>query len=167
MFIGCTNFSSTDKTSKKVVCSTDSNSNKRDIDSTIWTRSKTFLPYSVDSNHNDKYDDYTVFPEFPGGELVLKRYIRQHINIPKEVRGRRIGITVIFRINSSGKATKVVSFGETYGCEDCKKSIKELISQLPLFEPGYYVNNKKHIKTPIAMNYDLDFEFFTDEEMTE
>lgn len=154
------------------VCCSSPNANKevKNIstyrDTVVPNDSEILKPnYDFETNLNslnsyDSTQEIIVLPEFPGGDDSLDAYIRNNIIIPKEIMGKGIIITVSLLISSKGKVIRISKFADTYGCEECKKSILELLKKFPPFTPGFVINKKNNTKESATMSIDVDFDFF-------
>lgn len=94
-----------------------------------------------------------VYPEFPGGEDAMFKYIHSRLNYPKlavenSIEGK---VVVEFVVNEKGEInnTKIVR-GLKYGCDD---EALRVINGMPLWKPG------KQNGKPVSVYYTLPIQF--------
>ena len=135
-------------------------------DSSSDTVAEIIKPRQTYTELPDKYyemkDSYTLQPRFPEGHAALYRYIRDHIRIPDEVRGKMFSIEVWVNISVKGK----MSVGTIHAdCKPCKQAIRDLVADFPLFKPALRVDNIHKTKREIPAVEIIDFHFYSNEEL--
>ncbi len=113
------------------------------------------------SNYNNDFDNtvYTVvdqMPEFPGGDIALKRFIAQNVEYPKEARENDIQGTVYLRfvVKKDGSIGKVeIERGVHKLLDDA--AIK-VVKSLPDFNPGKQGGRNKNVWFSIPVKFRLN-----------
>jgi protein TonB len=93
------------------------------------------------------------YPEFPGGEEALMRFLQNHIKYPdmarkQDVQGR---VVIRFIVDAEGKINEVKLFrGIGFGCDE---EALRVVKMMPAWKPGR--NDGK----PVSVYFDLPIHF--------
>lgn len=79
-----------------------------------------------------------VFPEYPGGEGAMMKYIANNLELPKddiyEYNGGKIHVR--FTINTQGKVVDIIILNSTHFSENVKEAIIDVFEKMPDWKPG-------------------------------
>ncbi|MBR5959334.1 MAG: M56 family metallopeptidase [Salinivirgaceae bacterium] len=97
-----------------------------------------------------------VKPEFPGGELEMRKYIANHIVYPEYAKKNRIEGTVIvsFDVDHKGNVSGVGIVKSVH--ESLDNAAIEVIKSMPKWSPALYHNTKVRTSFDIPINFKLD-----------
>ena len=97
-----------------------------------------------------------VKPEFPGGELEMRKYIANHIVYPEYAKKNRIEGTVIvsFDVDHEGNVSGVGIVKSVH--ESLDNAAIEVIKSMPKWSPALYHNTKVRTSFDIPINFKLD-----------
>ncbi len=97
-----------------------------------------------------------VKPEFPGGELEMRKYIANHIVYPEYAKKNRIEGTVIvsFDVDHEGNVSGVGIVKSVH--ESLDNAAIEVIKSMPKWSPALYHNTKVRTSFDIPINFQLN-----------
>jgi TonB family protein len=141
----------------------------RSVQNTNIQKKKTLGDSGVDFNiqkeikEEHKEEKKEVFlvveemPEFPGGPMVLMKYIQNNIQYPKKA--KEAGISgkcfLTFVVNYEGTIKDIHMLKGVPGCPECDEEAKKLILAMPKWKPG-----KKNGKAvDVVYNLPINFQF--------
>ena len=79
-----------------------------------------------------------VFPEYPGGEGAMMKYIANNLELPKDDYYKYDGgkIHVRFTINTHGKVVDIIILNSTHFSENVQEAIIDVFEKMPAWKPG-------------------------------
>lgn len=111
----------------------------------------------TDSVSNGKtYKEVEVMPEFPGGEMAMRNYIRNLITypIPAIERGEQGKVQVIFVVRRDGLVTNAsIEKGVSPAID---KEALRVVNSLPKWKPGYQDGKPVNVSYTVSINFSLD-----------
>jgi periplasmic protein TonB len=96
-----------------------------------------------------------IFPEFPGGEAALQRFISNHMNLDKliDLGVQRARVLVSFVIDPEGNVTDVVVLTKNgHGLEDEALSA---FNKMPKWKPGQHHAKNVYVKLLLPLHLEL------------
>ena len=87
--------------------------------------------------------EYDTQPEFPGGEIALRNFIKQHITYPKSAINDSIEgkVRFSFTIDDKGIADNVTFYTSIH--PEIETECKQMIKQMPHWKPGTLLTDSK------------------------
>ena len=106
---------------------------------------------SIIKQSDGLYCDINLEPQFPGGNVALKRYLSDHLKYPAECIPENFSgkCYVAFVILKDGSTTQVEIIRGDPDCPEFEKHVIELIEQMPKWQPATL--NGKPISAPFQL----------------
>lgn len=96
-------------------------------------------------------------PEFPGGELEMRRYIAEHVIYPQNAKAQKqqgkAFVTFIIDTNGNVKDVKIAS---GTGYESLDNEAVRVVKSLPQFKPGRQRGQTVNVSFTVPINFQLD-----------
>ena len=96
-------------------------------------------------------------PEFPGGELELRRYIAEHVIYPQDAKAKNQQgkAFVQFVIDKNGDV-KDAKIARSTGCESIDNEAVRVVKSLPQFKPGRQRGQTVNVSFTVPINFQLN-----------
>ena len=96
-------------------------------------------------------------PEFPGGELEMRRYIAEHVIYPQDAKAQKQQgkAFVTFIIDTNGNV-KDVKIARGTGYESIDNEAVRVVKSLPQFKPGRQRGQTVNVSFTVPINFQLD-----------
>lgn len=113
--------------------------------------------------YNDVYLDETIFfivekmPEFPGGELELRKFIAENTRYPEDAKvNKQCGKAFVqFVIDKEG-SVRNVKIVRTSGYESLDNEALRVVKSLPKWEPGMQRGQTVNVSYTVPINFQLN-----------
>ena len=96
-------------------------------------------------------------PEFPGGELEMRRYIAEHVIYPQDAKAQKqqgkAFVTFIIDTNGNVKDVKIAS---GTGYESLDNEAVRVVKTLPQFKPGRQRGQTVNVSFTVPINFQLN-----------
>ena len=104
---------------------------------------------------NHVYQIVEIMPEFPGGEMALRKFIATSVKYPIEAQENGIQgkVYITFVVNKEGKVTdaKVVRGVDP----SLDKEALRVVNNLPIWKPGKQDGNKVNVNYTVPISFVL------------
>ena len=96
-------------------------------------------------------------PEFPGGELEMRRYIAEHVIYPQDAKAQKQQgkAFVTFIIDTNGNV-KDVKIARGTGYESIDNEAVRVVKSLPQFKPGRQRGQTVNVSFTVPINFQLN-----------
>ncbi|QXP70185.1 energy transducer TonB [Polaribacter sp. R2A056_3_33] len=96
-----------------------------------------------------EYYNFEIQPEFPGGKIAFKSFIKKHLTSnSSNTRGKLI---FKFTIESNGKTSNVKILKDTY--PSLKNEVNNMFNFMPIWKPAKQDGNPVKVKRTIPINF--------------
>lgn len=116
--------------------------------------------YSQNTNENENQEeivliDYDIPASFPGGEVELKKFIKDNLTYPDTCMelGAKGRVLLRFVVETDGSITNIEVEKNSSGCDQFAISCMELLSSMPKWIPGESWGVKERLKYRLPINY--------------
>lgn len=112
---------------------------------------------NVGKNYGNVFVVVENMPQFPGGELALRKFIAENVKYPQDAKEKRVQgkVFVSFVINEEG-AVVDLGLARGSGCLSIDKEALRVVSSLPKFEPGTQRGVPVKVSYTVPINFQLN-----------
>ena len=128
--------------------------NHKDVVAAIMQQKE---PEPSEPSEDEVYMIVEEMPEFPGGELKLRKYIAEHVIYPQDAKAKNQQgkAFVQFVIDKNGDV-KDAKIARSTGCESIDNEAVRVVKSLPQFKPGRQRGQNVNVSFTIPINFQLN-----------
>ncbi len=110
-----------------------------------------------DISKDDVFFIVEEMPEFPGGELELRKFLAENVRYPEEakVKKQQGKAYVQFVIDTNGDV-KDVEIARSTGCESLDNEAMRVVKTLPQWKPGKQRGQNVNVSFTVPINFQLN-----------
>ena len=110
-----------------------------------------------DISKDDVFFIVEEMPEFPGGELELRKFLAENVRYPEDakVKKQQGKAYVQFVIDTNGDV-KDVEIARSTGCESIDNEAVRVVKSLPQFKPGRQRGQTVNVSFTVPINFQLN-----------